>query len=1528
MNKISLIFGILLLSYNTFSTTFYVNDNSQTFDIYCSAVGNNLNTGLTPADPFETLNKAISVASAGDIIYVDAGNYSDINISLSTSLNNLSIIGASINTTVFDGSLGSGVFNFMNISGSNITIENLSIQFYDNAGAIDIISGSSTDSTYINFSNCYFDRNETFGFFDSNPHGGAIYISTGSGNVPSVVSISNCQFSDNLAEQGNGGGAIYADGRSRLDIYGSRFVCNNSRAILTTYEGGAIMFNSAYGQLDSCFISGSPVFDQQGGGFRAINGTGRLNIRILNTIFTDNTGRQGAAFYIENNYDCYVINSLIYGNTVTGGFGNGGSISTAGAVNMSITNSTIADNLSTHSSDGGGLAIDGATTFTVLNSIIWNNQVSNVQSSTITATYSCIEPVNTLHSGTTGNISLNPLFNGASDYSLQNTSPCIDAGNLSGSPTTDLTNNLRSGNPDMGAFEITSTSPSTSTNCALFLICSNPSVLALTVDDANLCSGNSTNITIDNSESGVIYQLVNDNTAANVGSPQTGNGGTLSFPTGTLSSTTDFSILAFQSSNPSCNSNLGPITVSIVSDPSLTISSTDVCIDGSITLSPNSGGTWISNNPSVATVTSGGMVSLLTIGTVDFTFTESIANCQSTTSLLTVNDLPTVTVSSNSICEDGSLTLTPISGGTWASNNNAVATVSGSTVSIVGPGSVDFTFTESVNNCSANTSSVIVNASPSVTVSSNSICLNSNLVLTPNTGGTWISNNTSVATVSGSAVTILSTGFVDFTFTETSSGCSATTSSVTVNNDITTTVANNGAICEGNTLSLTSSTAGLTYSWSGPNGFTSTSQNPIVSLTANNAMSGNYILTISNGNCTNSASTNVTVNVNPSIDISSVLSTNPSACGALDGSITGISATGTPVLTFSWNGSLASTSPDLLNVNAGSYSLVVTDGNGCSSSEGPFVLSDPSSPAQPTITLNPSAVCLGGEFTITVDSPDPTATYNWNGPNGFSANGTSINLTNISVNDAGNYTVTPTVAGCTGSTSAPANVVVNNLPIVDVLTPGDITCLISTITLDGSNSESGAAINYDWITTNGNFVGATNLNTVDVDLDGDYRLIVTNTTTGCVDSLDVTVNIDTISPLANSGGDLISTCSSNSLPIILDGSNSSAGINISYSWVASNGGNIISGGTSDSPTVDMAGTYELTVTDASNGCSAINSMDLTMDTIPPIASDANNNMTTIMCSTFFALNLDGSASSSGNGETYLWTTTNGNIDFQSGTSATVIAAGDYTLTVTGNNGCEDMITITVAMDTISPIINIIDPDSLSCVATTVNIDASNSTGSNLTYFWSTGESSSVITVDSIGTYFLTVGSDNGCSSSTSINIVESGNPTASFTSSVDSGQVVLDVDFNNLSSGTSLSYSWDFGDGSTSNLESPSHSFSTSGEFVVELIVTNGFGCTDTTSTTITVTDDNPIVIPNIFTPNGDGENDLFAIIGNFKDMHIVIYNRWGQVMADLWGSKVKWDGRTTAGLEVPEGTYYYLIDIINFNDDKFEYTGPLLLTR
>jgi gliding motility-associated-like protein len=152
-------------------------------------------------------------------------------------------------------------------------------------------------------------------------------------------------------------------------------------------------------------------------------------------------------------------------------------------------------------------------------------------------------------------------------------------------------------------------------------------------------------------------------------------------------------------------------------------------------------------------------------------------------------------------------------------------------------------------------------------------------------------------------------------------------------------------------------------------------------------------------------------------------------------------------------------------------------------------------------------------------------------------------------------------------------------------------------------------------------------------------------------------------------------------------------------------------------------------------------------------------------------------------------------------------------------------------------------------------------------------------------------------------------------------------------------WEWDFGDGNTSSAPNPYHTYSALGDYDVTLIVTSGLDCKDTLVQSLSVVEG--IIIPNVFTPNGDGFNDVFdtrtSAVGPF---HIRIYNRWGNVIFETVAPEVSWDGMTRAGVAAPAGTYYFVINKAEMNsgtviptDDSqanfnFRETGWLQLIR
>jgi gliding motility-associated-like protein len=191
-------------------------------------------------------------------------------------------------------------------------------------------------------------------------------------------------------------------------------------------------------------------------------------------------------------------------------------------------------------------------------------------------------------------------------------------------------------------------------------------------------------------------------------------------------------------------------------------------------------------------------------------------------------------------------------------------------------------------------------------------------------------------------------------------------------------------------------------------------------------------------------------------------------------------------------------------------------------------------------------------------------------------------------------------------------------------------------------------------------------------------------------------------------------------------------------------------------------------------------------------------------------------------------------------------------------------------------------------------------------------------VGSAGVYTVTaLDAVTGCSSSSTVSITQttvSAGAAADFTT----GTAPLNVNFSNSSSGATT-YSWSFGDGNSSIGTTPSNSFGTPGTYTVVLISTNG-ACI--ASDTIVI---NVLVglgdVPEVFTPNGDGKNEIFEIKGldAYPNNSLQVFNRWGNPVYTAKPYKNDWDGtpnasgKTGSG-KLPTGTYYYILEL---GDDK-----------
>jgi hypothetical protein len=320
--KLQLVVALLLISVNTFSATYYVNDTSTSGDVFCTAIGNNGNNGLTAATPKATLTNLLSVYSgtltSGDIIRIDAGTYSDANITLNIA--GISIIGAGPALTRFDNNFASSDANLLfNIIANNITIQGFLVTEYNNAASASAIQITAASGIQVN--NVLADENKQGG-------GSSTIVIDGGSNVSFNGGGSSCNATLSVA-----GGGVNVEGNGNIVTFNNYIFSNNKKAL----EGGS-----------GLYVKGT---------------TGTTSVTVNNSRFADNVNTSstaGAAICVTG-ATLSVNNTCISNNqcTYSGGAAYGGAITVGRGATLNLNNCTINNNSinATSSGRGGALAL-------------------------------------------------------------------------------------------------------------------------------------------------------------------------------------------------------------------------------------------------------------------------------------------------------------------------------------------------------------------------------------------------------------------------------------------------------------------------------------------------------------------------------------------------------------------------------------------------------------------------------------------------------------------------------------------------------------------------------------------------------------------------------------------------------------------------------------------------------------------------------------------------------------------------------------------------------------------------------------------------------------------------------------------------------------------------------------------------------------------------------------------------------------------------------------------------------------------
>ena len=841
---------------------------------------------------------------------------------------------------------------------------------------------------------------------------------------------------------------------------------------------------------------------------------------------------------------------------------------------------------------------------------------------------------------------------------------------------------------------------------------------------------------------------------------------------------------------------------------------------------------------------------------------------------------------------EGSGTGTPI----WTTANGNILAGADQFIALIdAPGTYILHSVEPGNGCSATDSVTVLEdvVSPlaeageddTLSCNVNSLAINSSGTGSPFLTFEWTaSNGGNIVSGADSLNPIVDApGTYSLLVINTANGCTAT-DVVQIFEDVNTPQANAGppatltCAVQQTTLNATASTGtNFTYSWTATNGGNILSGPNTLNPTVNEP--GTYTLTVNNlaNGCVATSEVTVGENVAPppvGADPPTTLT-----CTVTSTNLSGLPASGN--YTWLWqtsNGNIvsgANTSNPLID-EPGSYTLVVIDQqNGCSATAFSIVSENVDVPVisaaiPQTLTCAVLTVPVDGSVT------QPTGGFaaDWATTDGHFVSGQ--NSLNAVVDVPGTYilTVENLQNGCTTTAQA---VVLQNItpPIAQAAAPDEITCAAPVVSLNGAGSSAGAGFTYNW--SGGQITGGQNTLMPTVSAAGTYSLTVTNQTNGCTKAATATVGSNTTPPSVVIAAPASLTCVQNS--VTLNGGGSSSGANFSPAWTTS-GGQFVSGQNTLNPVVNQSGTYILTIQNLQNGCSQTAQTVVLQNTTPP-GADAGP-APELHCNQPEAT-LQASSPTAGS-MAYSWSTTGGNILSGITTPNPLVdAAGSYSVTITNPaNGCTS--TAAVAVTAVPPPAftpELMQPD---CHDSKGAVDLGAVTGGSEPFQYSKDggqnfQAQPFFNNLAPGNYALVVRDANGCTAEASVELEPPFLPTVSLPEivSMELGEVISLEPVLNQPAVNIATWQWSPADGlSCADCQNPSASpFRYA---IYTLTITDLNGCEAQARVQINVDRRRYLYAPNIFSPDGDGVNDVFTIYarGVTEIRSLQVFDRWG----------------------------------------------------
>lgn len=583
------------------------------------------------------------------------------------------------------------------------------------------------------------------------------------------------------------------------------------------------------------------------------------------------------------------------------------------------------------------------------------------------------------------------------------------------------------------------------------------------------------------------------------------------------------------------------------------------------------------------------------------------------------------------------------------------------------------------------------------------------------------------------------------------------------------------------------------------------------------------------------------------------------------------------------------TNDTAFNLCPGTYTVVYTNVATGIPDSATVTVTGSSANVTVTSTVN-NPTCYGysnGSATANPSGGSGPYTYQW-----LPGNQTSQTITGLS---AGTYTVNVTdSSGCTGFQV----ITLTNPPGMNFILASQMpycTSCNGSVTINVSGGSPGYT--YSWNTS-----PVQTTATASGLCAGTYTVGVTDNT-GCLqDTMITLVATNPLTVVTNSGPPIACSgdCTGSATAVPANGTGT-----YTYSW------NTSPVQTTATASNLCAGTYIVTIND-SNNCVITDTIQLTEPAVLTAQTTTPLSMCAGDCGTLAAVIAGGTP-----GYTLAWNP--GNL---SGNNLNVCPASSqtYTLTATDNNGC----TVTDSVQAVVlalPAVAFAADTLQGCAPLCVNFINNTPNTSSATWIYGDGNNSGTTPNYCYppGTYYvsLIVVGDNGCTDTLTLaNYISSWpQPTAAFLLPVflPVSEWEPEVCFTNASSGA-VSWVWDFddpNDTSGSTVQDACHLYSDTGHYCVDLVAITANGCRDTTTQCFEIIpEDATLYVPNAFTPNNNGNNDLFFPKGEGivnHDYHFMVFDRWGMLIYEThtWGEG--WDG-TFKGNKCQEDVYVWKI--------------------